>query len=101
MNGKTTDIIAFEPRISSTPFPSRKYEYPEYFAPQQENVYASEPAQACFKAPRTHQSVFEPIETSTAAGKNIPMRNNFNKMSEKRTSKVKPLKKSLADVSNF
>lgn len=99
MNGKTTEITTFEPRISSTPFPSRKYEYPEYFTPQPMNVFAHELVQA----PQNHQSTFEynfePIETSTVV-KNIPMKNNFNKMPEKRGPKVKPLKKSLANVSS-
>lgn len=101
MNGKTTEISSFEPRVMSTPFTSRRYEYHEYFESQQENVFFEdiETAQECFKMPQPLlPSGFDKNEISA----NIPVRNNFNKVPEKRrTSKVKPLKKSLADVSNF
>lgn len=104
MNGKTTDVTSFEPRISSTPYTSRKYDYQEYFACQHENVFEpSYEAQECFKVDQNFtqngfESYFEPMDISVAKN-NIPLQNNFNAMLKKRkTSKVKPVKKSLSDV---
>jgi hypothetical protein len=91
MNGKTTEVIFFEPRLSSTPVTCRK---PEYSACQD-----IEGAQECLQLPQSYpsESYFEPIQASTAL-ENIPPR-NFNRMMpvKNKKSNFKPLKKSLAN----
>lgn len=96
---KPYEELSFAPRINSTPNGSHVFEHQEYFGYQQSNFYSHHEMMAPVQENYQFSSHFE-ISASSSANIQGPFKEPMKvPVKQKRTSKAKPAKKSLADVS--